>query len=478
MRSWLLRRELRSDPRAQGAHRVEAVAAHSTWIALLQPIVQSRLGGGDDRRDRPQGVVQVEADHSRGAHLPILPSLRLQLQPSGRRTRGETRMRAHRLILALALLGAAAAGPARARAPSPPTLPPFTVQDLVRLARVSDPAVSPDGKRVAYTARMTDMDANKGRTAIWLLDIRKHSAAPVRLTDLSGELERAEWGADGRFLYYLSNRSGSSQVWRLSVAKDPGSDPIQVTNLPLDVGLLPDLAESRSRLFNRRGVSELCRPSPAPRSGSIPPRAQRSTECSMTTSSCGTGIRGATGGARNSLPSRSTLGGRERLARQPHRRARRRRAGEAVRRPRGLRGESRRSQRGVLDSGLAGGRALVDEFRHLLVPAAGGTPRNLTADNPAWDGQPAFSPNGATLAYLAMDRPGYEADRFHLVLLEPAERRQASAHPKAGTGRLRNSPGRVTARPCSRPPITSASIRYGPSTPPPAGPLPLPATAM
>ena len=52
------------------------------------------------------------------------------------------------------------------------------------------------------------------------------------------------------------------------------------------------------------------------------------------------------------------------------------------------------------------------------VAADGGTPRNLTADNPAWDAQPAFSPDGTQLAYLAMDRPGFEADRFHLVLLD------------------------------------------------------------
>jgi len=43
-------------------------------------------------------------------------------------------------------------------------------------------------------------------------------------------------------------------------------------------------------------------------------------------------------------------------------------------------------------------------------------PRNLTAGNPAWDGRPAFSPDGRTLAYLAMRRPGYEADQFQLVL--------------------------------------------------------------
>jgi dipeptidyl aminopeptidase/acylaminoacyl peptidase len=40
----------------------------------------------------------------------------------------------------------------------------------------------------------------------------------------------------------------------------------------------------------------------------------------------------------------------------------------------------------------------------------------LTEQNEAWDAQPLFSPNGKTLAYLAMERPGYESDRFRIVL--------------------------------------------------------------
>src|SRR6185437_2917734 len=63
------------------------------------------------------------------------------------------------------------------------------------------------------------------------------------------------------------------------------------------------------------------------------------------------------------------------------------------------------------------GEAWSTNFDIYEVPAAGGTPRNLTADNPAWDGQPAFSPDGTQLAYGATDRPGFESDRFHLVLL-------------------------------------------------------------
>jgi dipeptidyl aminopeptidase/acylaminoacyl peptidase len=55
------------------------------------------------------------------------------------------------------------------------------------------------------------------------------------------------------------------------------------------------------------------------------------------------------------------------------------------------------------------------------VPAAGNAaPRNLTSENPAWDTKPVFSPNGNTLAYLAMARPGFEADRYQVMLMDVA----------------------------------------------------------
>src|ERR1700679_258518 len=131
----------------------------------------------------------------------------------------ENKMRAHRLILALAFCAAGAAG-------GPTGLPPLPVQDLGRLARVSDPAVSPDGKRVAYALRTTDLDANKGRTAIWLLDVHKRNATAARLTDLAANSSAPEWSGDGHLLYYLSNRSGSSQVWQLAAGNEIG-EPAQ-----------------------------------------------------------------------------------------------------------------------------------------------------------------------------------------------------------------------------------------------------------
>jgi dipeptidyl aminopeptidase/acylaminoacyl peptidase len=59
-------------------------------------------------------------------------------------------------------------------------------------------------------------------------------------------------------------------------------------------------------------------------------------------------------------------------------------------------------------------------FDLYTVPAAGGTPRNLTAANLAWDTKGSYSPDGKTLAYLAMARPGFEADRFQIMLLDVA----------------------------------------------------------
>ena len=46
----------------------------------------------------------------------------------------------------------------------------FTADDLVRLQRVGDPQASPDGNSVAFILRRTDMEADKGRTSLWLMN--------------------------------------------------------------------------------------------------------------------------------------------------------------------------------------------------------------------------------------------------------------------------------------------------------------------
>lgn len=323
------------------------------------------------------------------------------------------------LSFAAALLAAAAVAPTASSRAVPADLKPFGVEDLVRLERISDVAVSPDGRHVAYTLRTTDMDANKGRSGIWVLDVHKRNAAPMPVSDLSSNSSAAQWSADGRFVYFLSNRGGSMQVWRTPLERKTGaaaeSEP--VTHLPLEVGSFriapkadrllvslevfpdcPDLACTQQRLDANAH---------APAHGVLyeklfvrhwdawsDGRRAQLFSIALDPSGAATGTPVNLTAGIGDVPSKP-FGGREDYAISPD--------GTEV---------AFSVRRGSSDE------AWSTHFDIYSVPAAGGTPQKLTADNPAWNAQPAYSPNGSQLAYLATDRPGFEADRFHLVLLD------------------------------------------------------------
>jgi dipeptidyl aminopeptidase/acylaminoacyl peptidase len=327
----------------------------------------------------------------------------------------------------------AAAGVAGAAAPAAEHSQPFTVQDMVRLDRLSEITASPDGKRVAYTLRTTDMEANKGRTAIWLLDTAKRGAEPQRLTDLAANSNSAEWSADGRFIYFLSNRSGSTQVWRVAVAAPsrgrarnaaasaadapgvdaPGAAALQVTNLPLDVGSFrvspkadrilvsvevyldcADLACTKQRLdaTAHSKAGGVLYQQLFVRHWDAWSDGRRSQLFAMALDDAARGTPVNLTGGIGDVPGKP-FGGHEDYAFSPD--------GTQV----------------AFSVRAVAGEAWSTNFDIYTVAAEGGPARNLTADNPALDGQPAFSPDGTQLAYVAMDRPGFEADRQHLVLL-------------------------------------------------------------
>jgi dipeptidyl aminopeptidase/acylaminoacyl peptidase len=314
------------------------------------------------------------------------------------------------LFSALAVLGRAVLGPA---APAAEGGTPFTAEDLVVLKRVTDPQVSPDGRYVAFVQRETDMGANRGRTALWLLELARRGAPPQRLTDTLGD-SSPRWSADGRALYFLSTRSGSSQVWRLLV---PGGTPQRVTDYPLDVGSLklpprgdvlalsmevfPDCAtlgctrerldakdrdKARARLYERLFVRHW------------------DTWANGTRSHLFTARLGPDGTATAAPPvdvskgfdadiPGKPFGGDEDYDFSPD--------GSSL----------------VFSARIAGRtEAWSTNFDLFQVPVDGSAaPVNLTANNPAWDAQPVFLANG-DLAWLAQEHPGFESDRFHVVI--------------------------------------------------------------
>lgn len=312
-------------------------------------------------------------------------------------------------LLLLPLIGAASLTAQAADAPAAP----FTPQDLVSLKRLSDPQVSPDGTRVAYVLRSTDLAANRGRTDLWLLDLTQPDAPARQLTTDAANDSTPRWAADGRSLFFLSTRSGSSQVWRLPL---DGGEPQQVTRWPVDVNAL-QVSPDGKRIAVSMDVHPDCadlactatRLAAKPKGSGMVfkqlfvrhwDRWEDGTLAQLFTATLD--AQGRAGepvslmhGLRANVPSRP-MGGDEEFAFSPD------------------------GQRVVYSARVADRvEAWSTNFDLYDVAADGsGTARNLTAANPAWDTQPVFLADGS-LAYLAMKRPGFEADRFAVMLRQP-----------------------------------------------------------
>jgi uncharacterized protein (TIGR01244 family) len=111
-----------------------------------------------------------------------------------------------RLFLLLAILTVA---PLAALAQSGPT-----VDQLINLKRVGSPAISPDGKLVAYTVREPNWEENSYETEIWLVDVA--TAKPRQLTNGKKSSSAPDWSPDGTRIAFLSDRSDKQQIWLIS----------------------------------------------------------------------------------------------------------------------------------------------------------------------------------------------------------------------------------------------------------------------
>ncbi len=286
---------------------------------------------------------------------------------------------------------------------------PITVDDLVRLQRVSDPAISPDGRTVVFSVRETDMVANRGRTDLWSLDLATKGAQPRRLTTHRENDSSPEWSTDGREIYFLSTRSGSSQVWRLPAA---GGEALQVTDLPLDVGTFR-LAPNASRIAVTLEVFPDCadlacssqRASEKPKdTGQVYDRIFVRHWDTWTDARISQlfALKLSNGVATDPVSVSAALDA------------------DVPSKPFGDQSEYAFSPDGsklVFSARLKGkSEPWSTNFDLYEVAADGSGLRNRTEDNPAWDTQPVFSRDGTQLAWRAMERPGFESDRFHVVI--------------------------------------------------------------
>lgn len=299
---------------------------------------------------------------------------------------------------------------------------PFTPADLVGLERISDPQVSPDGRHVLYDVRSTDLAGDKGVHALWVADVAAPGAAPpsAPAPQVDGQgASSARWAPDGSGVYYLKG----GQVWRARLCAQDcrSSQASQITHLPLDVdtfrvspdgrhlvvsmAVFPDAEDpgatkarldarkadkTTGRVFDKLFVRHWDTWADGTRNHLFaltldPATGQASTPVPLTP------------GFDGDVPGKP-FGGDEDYSLSPD--------GRTV----------------VFSARLAGRtEPWSTNFDVYRVPIDGSAaPKDLTADNKAWDASPVISPDGRTLAYRAQKRPGFEADRFTIWTMDLA----------------------------------------------------------
>ena len=287
---------------------------------------------------------------------------------------------------------------------------PLTIRDVVSFERVSDPQASPDGRYVAYVLRVTDMDANKGLRSIWLMDLKTGNLR--KFATGTGNSDTPQWSPDSKYVYFLSTRSGSSQVWRQGIEGEAQA----VTQLPLDVGSFK-LSPRADRIVVSLEVFADCATLACSKKRLDDRAASKASGVLYDKLFVRHWDTWANGSRSQlfvaSLKADGGIGETRLLTRGID--------GDVPSKPFGDASEYTFTPDGksVIFSARIAGRteAWSTNFDLYSVEIEGkNKPVNLTADNLAWDAQPLVTPNGRSLVYLAMKRPGFEADRFHIMV--------------------------------------------------------------
>ncbi|MGB8960130.1 MAG: S9 family peptidase [Candidatus Aminicenantales bacterium] len=284
---------------------------------------------------------------------------------------------------------------------------PIAFDDFIAIKRVTDPQLSPDGTRIAFVVTVMDKAANRGSSDIWIVPSR--GGEPRRLTSSPAADMNPRWSPDGRTIAFISTRSGSPQVWTI----DPnGGEAVQLTRISTGASgiawspagthlafvssVWPDLADDES---NRKRMEEL-------EASKVKGRVYdhllfrhwnvwwdgTRSHLFVIPAAGGTPVDVSTGDF--DVPP-IALGGSQDYVFSPD------------------------------GSEIAFVRNTDPEFRLglgtnndiFLTGAGGGEAKKLTT-NKANDHSPRYSPDGRYIAYLAMARPGFEADKQSLMLYD------------------------------------------------------------
>jgi len=280
------------------------------------------------------------------------------------------------------------------------------VEDLFALKRVSEPQISPDGRWIAYVVQTFDKAKNASNRQIWLVPAA--GGAPRQITS-AGSNDRPRWSPDGRQLAFLSTRDGGPQIWILDMAA--GGEARQVTWISTGAGGHAWSPDGQNLVFasdvNPACADDDCNRKKAEEAEASKVKAKVATRLLyrhwnfwkdglrthvFVVPAAGGVARDHTPGDFDAPPFASGNG--DAYAISP---------------------DGRELCYATNTDPM---EATSTNSDLMVVPVGGGPAKRLTGANMGWDGNPAYSPDGKSIAFLSQDRAGFEADRFQIKLYD------------------------------------------------------------
>ncbi len=284
----------------------------------------------------------------------------------------------------------------------------MTFNDLMAMQRLSEPQISPDGRFVAYTAGMAEMEINRVARDIWIVSTTPGSR-PRQLTR-TGHDSRPQWSPDGKKIAFLSSRDGMPQIYVLPLQ---GGNAAKLTSLSTGADNEKWSPDGKSIAFTSRVFPD-CSSDACNRSRDYAAEKSR-VKARIYDHLLFRHWVHWNDGKRSHLFLVAANGGKPRDLT----------AGADYDVPPEERGDAddfafSPDSKEICFTAVTDRPEAISTNGDLFLLSVKGGPAKRMTTNPGFDGHPAYSPDGRFIAYHSQKTPGYESDRWRLMLHDRA----------------------------------------------------------